>query len=175
MKIIFVLFQRLEKDSDPEMLRAPLETLVLHAKLLDMGEPEEILALSLDPPDLSNLKRTIMLLKETGALFNTDENFSESDGELTDLGRIMANLPMDIRISKLVALGHVFSILKDSIVMGASMAVKSVFSNPFQKKLQAYTTKITWADTSCSDCIASLNVFHVIISSNFIFMLFIHF
>ncbi|XP_051160838.1 probable ATP-dependent RNA helicase spindle-E [Leptopilina boulardi] len=154
-----LFYEEFSKDSDPEMLRAPLETLVLNAKLLDMGEPKELLALSMDPPDLSNLKRTIKLLKEVGALYNIDENFSESDGELTDLGRIMANLPVDIRISKLIALGHVFSILHDAIIMGATMATKNLFSNPFQKKLEAYNTKIDWADTSCSDCIASLNAY----------------
>ena len=151
----------LPEEGDPEMLRAPLENLVLNAKLLDMGEPKCLLALSLDPPDLSNLKRTILILKEIGALYNTLENINEYDGELTDLGRIMANLPMDIRASKLIALGHVFSVLQDSIIVAASIAVKSMFSNPFQKKLQAYNAKITWADRSCSDCIASLNAFKV--------------
>lgn len=152
-------YQYFPKDSDPEMMRSPLEALVLNAKLLDMGEPKELLALSMDPPDLSNLKRTIKLLKEAGALYNVDDDFNDSDGTLTDLGRIMAHLPLDIRISKLIALGHCFSILNDAIIMGASMATKSMFSNPFQKKLQAYNAKITYADTSCSDCIASLNAF----------------
>lgn len=43
-------------ESVPEILRCPLEHLVLNSKLLDMGEPKAILALAMDPPDLSNLE-----------------------------------------------------------------------------------------------------------------------
>ncbi|XP_046744424.1 probable ATP-dependent RNA helicase spindle-E [Diprion similis] len=153
----------LPEEGDPEMLRAPLENLVLSAKLLDMGEPKAILALSLDPPDLSNLERTVLLLKEVGGLIDIEDmNFdSRYDGYLTDLGRIMARLPVSIHISKLFVLGHVFSVLKETIIIGASMSVKSMFSTPFREKLKAYNAKLTWADSSCSDSIAYLNAYNV--------------
>lgn len=41
------------------------------------------------------------------------------------------------------------------------MSLKSVFSNPFKEKMKAYNAKLEWADTSCSDSIAFLNVFKV--------------
>jgi hypothetical protein len=41
---------------------------VLQAKLFDMGEPKALLALFLDPPDLTNLENTILLLKEVSLL-----------------------------------------------------------------------------------------------------------
>ncbi|XP_012255284.2 probable ATP-dependent RNA helicase spindle-E [Athalia rosae] len=153
----------LPEESNPEMLRAPLESLVLKAKLLDMGEPKAILALSLDPPDLSNLERTILLLKEVGGLVDLPENSynKKYDGHLTDLGRIMARIPADIRVAKLFILGHVFSVLKESIIIGASMSVKSMFNTPFREKSEAYNAKLTWADSSCSDCIAFLNAYNV--------------
>lgn len=145
----------------PEMVRAPLENVVLNAKMLEMGEPKALLALSLDPPDLSNLERTILLLKEAGALLNLEgEEISRFDGELTDLGRVMANLPVDIRISKLIVLGHVFSVLREATIIGASMAVKNMFSTPFQKKLKAYAAKLLWSGDSSSDCISFLNVYN---------------
>lgn len=151
----------LPREASPEMLRAPLESLVLKAKLLDMGEPKAILALSLDPPDLGNLQRTILLLKEAGALLNKVHEMQHLDGELTDLGRIMANLPVNIYLAKLMMLGHVFSVLKDTIIIAASLTVKDLFSNPFQQKLPAYDAKLSWADNSCSDCIAFMNVYRV--------------
>ncbi|XP_015515166.1 probable ATP-dependent RNA helicase spindle-E [Neodiprion lecontei] len=153
----------LPEEGDPEMLRAPLENLILSAKLLDMGEPKAILALSLDPPDLSNLERTVLLLKEVGGLIDIEDmNFdSKYDGYLTDLGRIMARLPVSIHIAKLFVLGHVFSVLKEAIIIGASMSVKSMFSTPFREKLKAYNAKLTWADSSCSDSIAYLNAYNV--------------
>ena len=154
----------LPRESPPEMLRAPLENLVLKAKILDMGEPKALLALSLDPPDLGNLERTILLLKEAGALLNKSNEIQNLDGELTDLGRVMANLPLDIHITKLIMLGHVFSVLKDTIIIAASLSVKDMFSSPFQQKMLAYNVKLSWADNSCSDCIAFMNVYKVWIS-----------
>lgn len=153
----------LPKEGAPEMLRAPLENLVLNAKVLEMGEPKAILALSMDPPDLSNLERTILLLKEVGGLLDLEDGPYDIkyDGYLTDLGKIMAKLPVDIRIAKLFVLGHVFSVLKEAIVIGASMSVKSMFSSPFQARLRAYNAKLTWADSSGSDCVAYLNVYNV--------------
>ncbi|OAD56842.1 putative ATP-dependent RNA helicase spindle-E [Eufriesea mexicana] len=145
----------------PEILRAPLENLVLKAKLLDMGEPKAILALSLDPPDLGNLERTILMLKEVGALTNKFNEIQPFDGELTDLGRVMANLPLNIQLSKLIMLGHIFSVLKDTIIIAASLSVKDVFNNPFQQKLLAYNVRLSWAANSCSDCVAFMNVYKV--------------
>lgn len=46
------------------MLRCPLDNLVLQAKLLEMGEPKAIFALAMSQPDLSNIERTILTLKE---------------------------------------------------------------------------------------------------------------
>jgi HrpA-like RNA helicase len=59
----------LEDEGVPEVLRCPLERLVLQTKLFDMGEPKALLALSLDPPDLTNLENTVLLLKEVSLLF----------------------------------------------------------------------------------------------------------
>lgn len=152
----------LEEESLPDMLRCPLEKVVLQSKVLSMGEPKAILALALDPPNLSDIERTILVLKEAGGLLLTcDGAFTPHDGDLTYLGLLMAQLPLDIRLTRLIALGYIFSILPECIVMAASMSLKSVFSNPFKEKMLAYNSKLEWADASCSDCIAFLNVFKV--------------
>lgn len=54
----------LPAESDPEMVRCPLTLTVLKTKQLKMGGPDAILGLALDPPDLSRLETTILLLKE---------------------------------------------------------------------------------------------------------------
>ncbi|XP_008211194.1 probable ATP-dependent RNA helicase spindle-E [Nasonia vitripennis] len=164
-------YQHLPSEGDPEIVRAPLENLVLQTKLLDMGEPKAVLALAIDPPDLTNLERTVLLLKESGGLLDKPNMFNRFDGELTDLGRIMAALPMDTHLAKLIALGHAFGVLRDTIVMAAAMAVKPMFSNPFQKRMEAYYAKVHWADGSTSDCLTFLNAFKVWqrnIASNYI-------
>ncbi|XP_052744057.1 probable ATP-dependent RNA helicase spindle-E isoform X2 [Bicyclus anynana] len=152
----------LPQDATPEMVRCPLERLVLLAKMLDMGPPADILALAMDPPDMSNILRTILVLKEVGALKKTvDDDWSAVDGDITYMGRIMAKLPLDVKSSKLIVLGYIFGCLEESIVMAAGMSVKNIFSSPFRERLNAYNSKLTWADGSMSDCIAMLNVYKV--------------
>jgi hypothetical protein len=64
----------LEDEGVPEVLRCPLDRLILQAKLFDMGEPKALLALTMDPPDLTNLENAILLLKEVSLPFLvTDE------------------------------------------------------------------------------------------------------
>lgn len=48
--------------------RCPLGSTVLKVKLLDMGEPRALLATALSPPSLSDIERTVLLLKEVGPL-----------------------------------------------------------------------------------------------------------
>ncbi|XP_072756559.1 probable ATP-dependent RNA helicase spindle-E isoform X2 [Anoplolepis gracilipes] len=149
----------LNNESTPEILRAPLANIIIRAKILDFAEPRALLSLSLDPPSLTNLAATILTLKEIGALVNEDSHFQPFDGKLTDLGRIMALLPLDIRITKLIMLGHVFGVLRDAIILGASMAVKDVFNMQFHSDVSSYATRRKWAYDSDSDCIATLNVY----------------
>lgn len=55
----------MSQKSVPEILRAPLERVVLQAKMLNLHEtPQQILALAINPPNLKNIEMTILTLKE---------------------------------------------------------------------------------------------------------------
>ncbi|KAK0080680.1 hypothetical protein PV325_013516 [Microctonus aethiopoides] len=152
-------YATLPDENPPEILTAPLEMIILRAKVLDLDTPKALLALALDPPDISNMERTILLLREAGGLLTIEgDNF---DGELTDLGRVMSQLPIDIHITKMIVLGHVFSVLREAIIIGASMSVKNMFSMPFQRKLEAYNSKLSWAQNTSSDGAAYLHAYNV--------------
>ncbi|XP_015109317.1 probable ATP-dependent RNA helicase spindle-E [Diachasma alloeum] len=157
--------QVLPAENPPEIARAPLENIYLRAKMLNMDKPKALLALSLDPPDLSNITRTVLNLKEAGALLDVGDD--PHDGELTDMGRVMGQLPLEIHVSKLIILGHVFSVLREAIIIGASMSVKNMFSAPFKEKMQAYRAKLLWARNTNSDGIAFLNAFKAFMNFKF--------
>lgn len=40
------------------------------------------------------------------------------DGELTQFGDILASLPVDVKVGRLLILGHVFGILEDCLIIG---------------------------------------------------------
>lgn len=55
--------QVLPDENPPEISRAPLENVYLRAKMLNLEKPVALLALSLDPPDLTNIHSTVLNLK----------------------------------------------------------------------------------------------------------------
>lgn len=157
---------------EPEILRCPLHRLVLLAKMLEMGPPHGILALAMDTPNLHNIKQTVDALKEAGALLLittkvNEENervasaWDDKDGDLTYVGRIMARLPLDINASRLIIFGHIFGVLNETIIMAAAMSLQNIFSSPFNERMRAYTSKLTWSSGSFSDLIAYLHVYTV--------------
>lgn len=107
------------EDAIPELVSSPLENVILKAKLLEMGSPTSILALAMDRPRLSDIANTILILKEIGALLKTcNSEMNDMDGDISFIGRIMANLPIDVKIAKFIILGYCFSVLDECIVIG---------------------------------------------------------
>lgn len=155
-------YKQLPKETIPEMQRAALESVVLKAKQLNMGKPSDILALALDPPNRSNITDAILVLKEIGGLTRYKNGiFSASDGELTFAGDVMALLPVDVRISKLIILGFVFSCVKECIIIGAGLSSKPIFAkvSSIEGKMNEYQQKLLKARGTGSDAIMILNVY----------------
>lgn len=111
----------------PELIRSPLENIVLMAKKLDFGSPESVLAMAMDKPKLSDIAKTILVLKEAGALLrNCGGVYSELDGDLTFMGRIMADLPIDIKISRFILFGYCFGAVEVCLIIGEWNSGKTV-------------------------------------------------
>lgn len=151
-------YELLPDEAKPEMERTSLENVILKIKKLQMGKPSDILAIALDPPKRSSIIDAILMLKENGALtrFNKKQKeFDFLDGNLTFTGTIMSHLPMDIRLSKLVILGYVFSVLNECIIIAAGLSVGSIFIQ--DSSMNSYETKLNHDSTS--DLIAILNAY----------------
>ena len=152
--------EKLHQYHSPEIQRVPLTQVVLDVKLLGMGSPKDLLALAISPPDLLSMRRTIVALKEIGALLTTVAGREcREDGDLTVLGEIIAKLPVDVRLGKLIVFGHIFGVLEETIVIASGLSGKSIFAAPFDKRVEAYKGKLRWADGSFSDCLAILRAF----------------
>uniref|UniRef100_A0A1B0AZQ3 Probable ATP-dependent RNA helicase spindle-E n=1 Tax=Glossina palpalis gambiensis TaxID=67801 RepID=A0A1B0AZQ3_9MUSC len=156
-------YEKMNEFVIPEMVRCPLENVILKAKILDMGQPCDILMLTMTPPNLKDICNTILTLKELGALYKTvDGSYSIQDGDITYIGRIMANFPLSIHLTRLIVLGYVFGVLDDAIIMAAGLSVRSVFvleSMSQQNNIDAYIQKLVWANGSGSDLFAILRAY----------------
>uniref|UniRef100_H2ZYQ6 ATP-dependent RNA helicase TDRD9 n=1 Tax=Latimeria chalumnae TaxID=7897 RepID=H2ZYQ6_LATCH len=153
--------QYIPENAIPEMLRCPLGSIVLKVKLLDMGEPRALLATALSPPNLKDIERTVLQLKEVGALSVNVKRELENphDGELTFLGRVLAQLPVDLQLGKLIVLGHVFGCLEECLVIAAGLSLRNFFAMPYKQHLDGYRSKMTFSENTLSDCIALVNAF----------------
>lgn len=114
----------------PELLLTPLENVILKAKTFEMAPPHELLGLAMDFPSVVDVANTILTLKELGALQLGvgEEEYSAIDGDLTFLGRVMSNLPIDIRCSRLIAIGFCYGVLNECIIMGKLKSIIWFFS-----------------------------------------------
>lgn len=60
------IYEKLEENPKPEMLRAPLDKIVLKIKKYDeyfKGSPKEVLSMAVQPPKLDKIETTIIRLK----------------------------------------------------------------------------------------------------------------
>ncbi|KAG5267526.1 hypothetical protein AALO_G00222740 [Alosa alosa] len=143
----------------PEMLRSPLDSILLKVKLLDMGDPRTLLATALSPPNLNDIERTVLKLKAMGALSVNSPSQKRYDGEMTFLGRVLAHLPVGLHLGKMIVLGHVFGVLDDCLIIAACLSLKSFFNAPHLQPLAGFRSKLTFANGVPSDYIACLNAF----------------
>ncbi|KAG9336632.1 hypothetical protein JZ751_002979 [Albula glossodonta] len=145
----------------PEMLRSPLASIMLKVKLLDMGDPRSLLSTALSPPNISDIERTVLQLKQLGALSVKQDAHQQRrfDGELTFMGRVLAHLPVDLNLGKMIVLGHVFGCLEECLIIAACLSLKSFFSMPSLQRLAGYRSKLTFAGGVPSDSIAFVNAF----------------
>ncbi|XP_015487368.1 ATP-dependent RNA helicase TDRD9 isoform X2 [Parus major] len=98
-----------------------------------------------------------MLLGALTTCTQTKENLH--DGELTFLGMVLTQLPVELHLGKLIVLGHVFGCLEECLIIAAALSSRNFFAVPFKKHVDAYRKKMFFAGNIRSDCIAILNAF----------------
>lgn len=113
----------------PEILRIPLESLLLRIQLLHTGKKVdlyEVLGKMLEPPTKESIYSAIKRLQDIGAF--------DSEHILTPLGHHLAALPVNIRIGKLILFGVIFCCLDSALTIAACLSHKNPFTIPFEKK-----------------------------------------
>ncbi|MEQ2188616.1 ATP-dependent RNA helicase A, partial [Goodea atripinnis] len=93
-------FDRLETHMTPEIFRTPLHEVALSIKLLRLGGIGNFLSKAIEPPPLDAVIEAEYTLRDLDAL--------DSNDELTPLGRILARLPIEPRLGKMMIMGCIF-------------------------------------------------------------------
>ncbi|XP_061570302.1 putative ATP-dependent RNA helicase DHX57 [Cololabis saira] len=147
-------FQHLLAEQQlPEIQRVPLEQLCLRIKILDVFAEqllESVFSRLIEPPAVGSLDAARQRLQDLGAL--------TADERLTPLGYHLACLPVDVRIGKLMLFGAIFRCLDSALTIAASLAFKSPFVSPWDKREEANEKKLAFAVAN-SDHLALLQAY----------------
>ncbi|XP_070982938.1 probable ATP-dependent RNA helicase DHX34 isoform X3 [Oncorhynchus clarkii lewisi] len=101
----------------PEIHRVALDSLVLQMKSMSLGDPRSFLFI--DPPPAASIQTAVTYLREQGAL--------DARGDLTSIGSLLAQLPVDVVIGKMLVLGSVFNLVEPVLTVAAALSVQSPF------------------------------------------------
>lgn len=153
----------MRESETPALQRCSLEKIVLKSKMLELGlPPHKIIGLAINPPDKTNIENAVIMLKETRGLhLLMNGRFVEDDGDLTFLGKVMESLPLDIRATRLIVLGNIFSVFDECVIIAAGITVQKIFHTDMKNPMKSFYHKLTFADGSGSDLIAILHAYLV--------------
>ena len=139
----------LQEQTYPEILRSKMSNVVLTLKKL--GIDDLVHFDFMDPPAPETLMRALELLNYLGAL--------DDDGALTDLGRQMAELPLDPQLAKLLLASPEYKCSNEALSVVACMSVPQIFQRPRQKQREADDAKNQFAHRD-GDHPTLLNAYH---------------
>ncbi|KAM9319044.1 putative ATP-dependent RNA helicase DHX34 [Pholidichthys leucotaenia] len=115
----------------PEIHRVALDSLILQMKSMSLGDPLSFTFI--DPPPTASIQTAVIYLKEQGAL--------DSRGELTSIGSLLAQLPVDVVIGKMLVLGCLFKVVEPVLTVAAALSVQSPFLRSSQHNPDCATAR----------------------------------
>merc|ERR1712179_403399 len=110
----------MQSNTYPEILRSNLGTVVLQLKKL--GIDDLVHFDFMDPPAPETLMRALELLNYLSAL--------DDDGELTPLGSMMAEFPLDPQLAKMLIASPEYNCSAEIVSIVACMSVPQIFMRP---------------------------------------------
>jgi ATP-dependent helicase HrpA len=120
-------FVRRAKFMEPEILRTNLASVILQMKALRLGEVQSFPFV--EPPDYRLIKDGYQTLHELGAI--NDRN------ELTDIGRLLAKLPIDPRIGRMILAGDRENCIDEMLIIASALSIQDPRERPHEKAPQA--------------------------------------
>jgi pre-mRNA-splicing factor ATP-dependent RNA helicase DHX15/PRP43 len=139
----------LQPNTYPEILRSNLSSVVLNLKKL--GIDDLVHFDFMDPPAPETLMRALEMLNYLGAL--------DDDGNMTEVGSIMAEFPLDPQLAKMLIASPKFKCSNEILSVVAMLSVPNVFVRPreAQKAADEAKSRFTHVD---GDHLTLLNAYH---------------
>ncbi|GFP99044.1 putative pre-mRNA-splicing factor ATP-dependent RNA helicase dhx16 [Phtheirospermum japonicum] len=144
-------FKDMDDNTVPEIQRTNLANVVLTLKSLGINDLVNFDFM--DPPSSEGLLKALELLYALSAL--------DSRGELTRIGRKMAELPLDPMLSKTIVASEKYGCTEEIVSIAAMLSVgNSIFYRPKDKQVHADNARSNFHTGNVGDHIALLNVYN---------------
>ncbi|MFD7309256.1 ATP-dependent RNA helicase HrpA [Promicromonospora sp. NPDC059942] len=144
--------------TEPEILRTSLASVLL--QMISVGvvsTPDDVARFPfVEPPDTRAIRDGVQLLTELGAL-------EEVDGvtRLTEVGRTLAQLPMDPRLARMVIEGSKHGVAREVAIVAAALSIQDPRERPAEQRAQADQLHARFADPR-SDFLTYLNLWEYV-------------
>ncbi|MFD5429105.1 ATP-dependent RNA helicase HrpA [Streptomyces sp. NPDC127084] len=142
--------------TDAEILRTNLASVILQMTAAGLGDIEKFPFI--DPPDHRNIRDGVQLLHELGAL---DPGEKDPKKRLTQLGRKLAQLPVDPRLARMVIEADRNGCVREVMVIAAALSIQDPRERPSDKQAQADQQHARFKDET-SDFLAFLNLWRYV-------------
>ena len=129
-------FQSRPEFTDPEIRRAALAGVILRMLSLGLGEIEEFPFL--EPPDPRAVADGWQQLGELGAV--------DAQRKLTAIGRTMAKLPVDVKLSRMLVAANVHGVLREMLVIASFLGIADPRERPADARAAADAAHAQFAD-----------------------------
>jgi pre-mRNA-splicing factor ATP-dependent RNA helicase DHX15/PRP43 len=139
----------LQENTYPEILRSNLASVVLTLKKL--GIDDLVHFDFMDPPAPETLMRALEMLNYLGAL--------DDEGDMTEIGRSMAELPLDPQMAKMVIASPKYKCSNEILSIVAMLSIPSPFMRPPEAKKAADDAKQQFIHPD-GDHLTLLNAYH---------------
>ncbi|HPL63096.1 MAG TPA: ATP-dependent RNA helicase HrpA [Syntrophales bacterium] len=140
--------------TSPEILRSNLAEVILRMLSLGISDAESFPFI--DPPEARSIRDGFDLLNELGAIHRKE---GETAWELTDRGRIMARLPIDPRVSRMLLEASAEGCLGNVLIIAAALSIMDPREWPPERMDEAKRAHEPFKDTS-SDFLTLLNIWN---------------
>ena len=136
--------------TSPEILRSSLAEVILRMIDLRMGDPASFPFI--DPPNPRSVKDGFDLLQELGAIEGRN-----AETLLTEKGRLMARMPLDPRIARMMIEAAKEGYREETAVIAAALSIQDPRERPIDKAGQADQVHSPFKDQD-SDFLTLLNI-----------------
>ena len=110
--------------TDPEILRTNLASVILQMTAFGLGSVEDFPFL--DPPDYRMIRDGYQTLHELAAI--------DEDNRLTETGRLLARLPIDPRIARMVLAARAEGVMDEVLIIAAALSVQDPRERPMDQQ-----------------------------------------